>query len=163
MLRPARGRPAARAAALAGDSKRALHHDAGQQRLLLFATLRDEEMIDLASCPSAWAFTTMLPTLPDPYAANVTPLGAVARATSDARPTQLLVASVAWQERCGRRASRRRADGVCLRADWRSGAGGEFSKWGAPQRCADRATELRGRAAATTQTGGAAIFRHESG
>jgi len=66
--------------------------------LLLFATLRDEEMIDRGVVFLGMGLHTMLPTLPDPYAANVTPLGAVRGRVGDARPTQLLVASVVWQK-----------------------------------------------------------------
>ena len=67
--------------------------------LLLFATLRDEEMVESGVVMLGAGLHTMLPTLPDPYAANVTPLGrGGGRVEAATRVTQLLVASVTWRK-----------------------------------------------------------------
>ena len=67
--------------------------------LLLFAKMRDDEMVDSGVVMLGMGLHTMLPTLPDPYAANVAPLGRDrARLEGAARVTQLLVASVTWQK-----------------------------------------------------------------
>ena len=62
--------------------------------LLLFAALRDDEMIARGTLMLGFGMYTLLPTLPDPYAANVRQLR-TARGRN-MRPVQLLVASVTW-------------------------------------------------------------------
>ena len=42
--------------------------------LLLFATLRDDEMVETGTVMLGMGLYALLPTLPDPYAANVSPL-----------------------------------------------------------------------------------------
>ncbi len=60
--------------------------------LLLFATLRDEEMIDRGLLLLGFGVYALLPTLPDPYAANVRRM----RPLRAGKPTQLLVATVTF-------------------------------------------------------------------
>jgi hypothetical protein len=68
-------------------------------RLLLFAALRDDEMTERGTVMLGMGLYTLLPTLPDPYAANVGPLGrAVGRGDAATVVTQLLVATVTWQK-----------------------------------------------------------------
>jgi hypothetical protein len=66
--------------------------------LLLFATLRDDEMIASGVVMLDMGLHTMLPTLPDPYAANVAALGGQRQRQDVTWVTQLLVASVTWQK-----------------------------------------------------------------
>lgn len=65
--------------------------------LLLFARLRDDEMVEQATLLLGMGLFGLLPTLPDPYAANVGWLRRLTRSGQRARQvTQLLVAAVAW-------------------------------------------------------------------
>lgn len=67
--------------------------------LLLFATLRDDEMVEAGIVMLGMGLYAVLPTLPDPYAANVGPLDRDrGQPDAAARVTQLLVASVTWQK-----------------------------------------------------------------
>lgn len=65
--------------------------------LLLFGSLRDDEMLRNATIMLGFGLYSLLPTLPDPYAANVGRLHA-GRFKRDTRPTQLLVCSIAWDK-----------------------------------------------------------------
>ena len=65
--------------------------------LLLFGTLRDDEMVERAAIWLGFGLYALLPTLPDPYAANVRGLRS-GDARRINRPTQLLVASVTWEK-----------------------------------------------------------------
>ncbi|MEK6410801.1 MAG: hypothetical protein AABN34_28085 [Acidobacteriota bacterium] len=65
--------------------------------VLLFAELKDEETVKQATLMLGMGLYGLLPTLPDPYAANVTWLRAATRLQQrEARPSMLLVAAVAW-------------------------------------------------------------------
>jgi hypothetical protein len=65
--------------------------------LFLFAELEDEETVGQATLMLGMGMYGLLPTLPDPYAANVTWLRTHNRVQQrEARPTLLLVAAVAW-------------------------------------------------------------------
>ena len=65
--------------------------------LLLFARLRDEEMVENATLMLGMGLYGLLPTLPDPYAANVGWLRRQGRRGQDARRVGLLlVAAVTW-------------------------------------------------------------------
>ena len=65
--------------------------------LLLFAQLEDEETVKQATLMLGVGLYGLLPTLPDPYAANVTWLRSQTRIQQrEARPTSLLVATVQW-------------------------------------------------------------------
>jgi hypothetical protein len=67
--------------------------------LLLFAELRDEETVDKAVLLLGMGLFGLLPTLPDPYAANVGWLRRQSRGDQRfRRPTMLLVTSVTWQK-----------------------------------------------------------------
>lgn len=61
--------------------------------LLLFATLRDDEMVTRGALMLGFGVYALLPTLPDPYAANVRRM----RPLRAGRPTQLLVATVTFE------------------------------------------------------------------
>ena len=64
---------------------------------LLFGDLQDEETLRDARLFLAMGLFGLLPTLPDPYAANVRWLRAYGRhALNDQRPALLLIATVAW-------------------------------------------------------------------
>lgn len=65
--------------------------------LLLFGTMRDDEMLDRANVLIGFGLYALLPTLPDPYAANVRLLRRD-EYTRQSRPLQLLVATVAWEK-----------------------------------------------------------------
>jgi hypothetical protein len=65
--------------------------------LFLFAELEDEETVKQGKLLLGMGMHGLLPTLPDPYAANVSWLRAQSRIQQrEARPSLLLVASVAW-------------------------------------------------------------------
>jgi hypothetical protein len=65
--------------------------------LLLFAELRDEEMVERATLLLGMGLYGLLPTLPDPYAASVAWLRRSGRSLQlTQRVLQLLVASVTW-------------------------------------------------------------------
>ena len=67
--------------------------------LFLFATLRDDEMVEQGVLFLGMGLYGILPTLPDPYAANVALLRR--RSTADQRvrqATMLLIAQVAWSK-----------------------------------------------------------------
>ena len=65
--------------------------------LLLFAELLDEENVKSASLLLGMGLFGLLPTLPDPYAANVGALRRLNRGGQrEARPSMLLVATVVW-------------------------------------------------------------------
>jgi len=65
--------------------------------LLLFAELRDEETVDKAILLLGMGLYGLLPTLPDPYAANVAWLRRLGRGDQRVRQaSMLLVASVGW-------------------------------------------------------------------
>src|SRR6266508_1964597 len=65
--------------------------------LFLFATLLDDEMVDKGSLFLGMGLYGLLPTLPDPYAANVALLRRQGRLEQRTRhATLLLVANVAW-------------------------------------------------------------------
>lgn len=67
--------------------------------LLLFAELRDEEMVDKAVLLLGMGLFGLLPTLPDPYAANVGWLRRQSRGDQRFRkPTMLLITGVTWQK-----------------------------------------------------------------
>ena len=67
--------------------------------LLLFARLRDEEMIERAVLLLGMGLFGLLPTLPDPYAANVGWLRRQSRGDQRfRRPSMLLVTGVTWQK-----------------------------------------------------------------
>jgi hypothetical protein len=67
--------------------------------VLLFGELEDEETVKQATLMLGVGLYGLLPTLPDPYAANVTWLGAQTRIQQrEARPTMLLVAAVQWSK-----------------------------------------------------------------
>jgi hypothetical protein len=67
--------------------------------LLLFAELRDEETVDKAVLLLGMGLFGLLPTLPDPYAANVGWLRRQSRGDQRfRRPTMLLVTGVTWQK-----------------------------------------------------------------
>ena len=65
--------------------------------LLLFGAMRDDEMVERAALWLGFGLYGLLPTLPDPYAANVRGIRQDSF-TRINRPTQLLVASVAWEK-----------------------------------------------------------------
>ena len=65
--------------------------------LLLFAELRDDEMVKAATVVVGMGLFGILPTLPDPYAANVGWLRRLGRGgLANRQPGLLLVASVGW-------------------------------------------------------------------
>jgi hypothetical protein len=65
--------------------------------LLLFAELLDEENVKTASLLLGMGLFGLLPTLPDPYAANVNTLRGLNRiGQREAQPSMLLVATVLW-------------------------------------------------------------------
>lgn len=65
--------------------------------LFLFAELGDEETVQRGSVIVGMGMFGVIPTLPDPYAANIGPLRDSERFTFHARrPSQLLVATVSW-------------------------------------------------------------------
>ncbi len=65
--------------------------------LLLFASLRDDEMIERGTVMLGMGLYTLLPTLPDPYAANVSVMRRGGRLDRrNAAVSQLLVAAVTW-------------------------------------------------------------------
>src|SRR5260370_838614 len=67
--------------------------------LLLFAELRDEETVDKAALLLGMGLFGLLPTLPDPYAANVGWLRRQSRGDQRfRRPTMLLVTGVTWRK-----------------------------------------------------------------
>ena len=67
--------------------------------LLLFAELRDEEMVDKAALLLGMGLFGLLPTLPDPYAANVGWLRRQSRGDQGfRRPSMLLVTDVTWRK-----------------------------------------------------------------
>ncbi len=66
---------------------------------LLFAVLRDEEMVQSGALLLGMGLYTLLPTLPDPYAANVGFMRqSRGRGSRVVQVTQLLVASVTWSK-----------------------------------------------------------------
>ena len=65
--------------------------------LAIVAVFRDEEMLERGTLRLGFGLYTVLPTLPDPYAANVRGLF-FARNRQVQSVTQLLVAAVAWQK-----------------------------------------------------------------
>ena len=75
MLKPGGPASPAKGSACALAIRNALFTTTPVNSLLLFATLRDEEMIETGVVILGMGLYTMLPTLPDPYAANVAPLG----------------------------------------------------------------------------------------
>jgi hypothetical protein len=64
--------------------------------LFLFATLRDEENVDAGALFLGMGLYGVLPTLPDPYAANVGLVRPRRRGDRRPHPTLLLVAGVGW-------------------------------------------------------------------
>jgi hypothetical protein len=65
--------------------------------LLMFAKLRDEEMVEKAKLQLGMGLFGLLPTLPDPYAANVSWLRRSGRnEQTSRRPSLLLVAGIDW-------------------------------------------------------------------
>ena len=99
VLKPGGPASPAKGSACALAIRNALFTTTPVNSLLLFATLRDEEMIETGVVILGMGLYTMLPTLPDPYAANVAPLGRNrGRLEAAAQVTQLLVASVTWQK-----------------------------------------------------------------
>jgi hypothetical protein len=100
-LDPEASWPVARGEACALAIRNALFTTTPINSLLLVATLRDDEMIERGTVMLGMGLYTLLPTLPDPYAANV---GRLVRGRLDAaetRATQLLVASVTWDKAAG--------------------------------------------------------------
>ncbi len=70
--------------------------------LLLFAELLDEETVAKATLLLGMGLYGLLPTLPDPYAANVSWLRRqTGDGRRDARPAMLLVSAVAWEKAAG--------------------------------------------------------------
>jgi hypothetical protein len=99
VLKPGGPASPAKGSACALAIRNALFTTTPVNSLLLFATMRDEEMIATGVVILGMGLYTMLPTLPDPYAANVAPLGRNrGRLEAAAQVTQLLVASVTWQK-----------------------------------------------------------------
>lgn len=98
-LEPGVKPPAAPGTACALAIRNALFTTTPVNSLLLFATLRDDEMVDRGSLMLGMGLYAVLPTLPDPYAANVTPLARErGRLEGNTHVTQLLVASVTWDK-----------------------------------------------------------------
>src|SRR5580765_7856962 len=116
-------------------------------------------MIDRGVVFLGMGLHTMLPTLPDPYAANVTPLGAVRGRVGDARPTQLLVASVVWQKDADDKHPDDVRTAFAIAPIGDQAQAESFAKWGAPTDVLMGPRSFEDAPAPAAQTGGAATFR----